>query len=464
MITAKNYYVVIEKINLTTLPKVLMDSHTLVCTITNDGKNWEHYHKNQIIKRVIDLYFERLNQMNMKTEKQTQKTRHSEEVKFIKRYVALDGKTATKKEIHDFIDALQKAISEKHIRKTSRYAKSIEGIQNELIRCHNLMTSPIVIKISKEKLEHLKKELKSEAAKPQCRGIGKIYNANGKLAPCKDVTYTDAVGKKGRCSYHKGVGEIFSHKPKKIKAKKLDKCHDKMYSSSYSSRGRCSYHRGSTSSLRGIDEKKKDELFTDLNHIKSKDTFKLNGELGKFLGDLERYQLAITLEGDQGSGKSQMAFQLANAFADKQFKVGLFSLEMGADSSLISRNRDKYIDAKNRDRILITGQAPEGILTVRTHANDFDTIVIDSWNKLDVDSNEFDKLRKDFPNTIWIVIFQRTTAGTIRGGTRPLYDAGINIEVVKVDNTFENNYAIASKNRYGVTGIQFNISKQTVID
>ena len=84
-------------------------------------------------------------------------------------------------------------------------------------------------------------------------------------------------------------------------------------------------------------------------------------------------------------------------------------------------------------------------------------IIIDSWNKLNVHSSQFDKLRKDFPDTIFIVIFQRTTQGTIRGGTAPLFDAGINLEVVKVDDSFKNNYAVATKNRYGETGLQYNI-------
>ncbi len=81
-----------------------------------------------------------------------------------------------------------------------------------------------------------------------------------------------------------------------------------------------------------------------------------------------------------------------------------------------------------------------------------------------VSSLDFDSLRKQFPNTIFIVIFQRTTQKTIRGGTAPLYDAGINIEVVKADDSFKNNYAVTTKNRYGVTGVQFGIHSQTILN
>lgn len=213
--------------------------------------------------------------------------------------------------------------------------------------------------------------------------------------------------------------------------------------------------------MAGVD----DDLFRNIDHVDHdvKDTFRLKGDLGNFLGDLERYKLAITLEGDQGAGKTQLAFQLADAFAEIGETVGMFQLEIGAGSNIIVRNREKYISPKNRSRFAIAGEAPKGLETIREYARKFGVIIIDSWTKLDVDSSEFDNLRNDFPDTIWIILFQRTSSNKIRGGTKPLYDAGINLEVSKVDDTFSNNYAVATKNRYGMTGIRFNISQQKIV-
>ncbi|MEM9388822.1 MAG: antirestriction protein [Bacteroidota bacterium] len=205
---------------------------------------------------------------------------------------------------------------------------------------------------------------------------------------------------------------------------------------------------------------KKLSIFESMDHIQSglsEDSFRLQGDLGKLLGDLERFELAITLEGDQGGGKTRFGYQLANAFAQLGNQIAVFSLEIGKRSDLIRRMREEYVDPANRSKIFITDQLPDGFETIRKAAKQFDVVVIDSWNKLNVHSSQFDKLRKDFPNTIFIVIFQRTTQGTIRGGTAPLFDAGINLEVVKVDDTFRNNYAIATKNRYGETGLQYSI-------
>lgn len=205
---------------------------------------------------------------------------------------------------------------------------------------------------------------------------------------------------------------------------------------------------------------KKSSIFESMDDIKaepSEDSFRLPGDLGKLLGDLERFELAITLEGDQGGGKTRFGYQLADAFANIGNRIAVFSLEIGKRSDLIRRMREEYVDPTNLSKIFITDQLPDGFETIRKAAKDFDAIIIDSWNKLNVHSSQFDKLRKDFPDTIFIVIFQRTTQGTIRGGTAPLFDAGINLEVVKVDDTFKNNYAVATKNRYGETGLQYNI-------
>ncbi len=208
-------------------------------------------------------------------------------------------------------------------------------------------------------------------------------------------------------------------------------------------------------------------LFNSMNEIDegpSANSFRLAGDLGVLLGDLERFELALTLEGDQGGGKTRFSYQLTNAFADIGMTVAMFSLEIGRKSDLVRRMREEYLEEENRSDIFITDQLPEGFDTIRKAAKDFDVIIIDSWNKLYVKSSEFDRLRKEFPSTIFIIIFQRTTQGTIRGGTAPLFDSGINLEVVKADDTFMNNYVVATKNRYGVTGIRYNITRQEIIN
>ncbi|GAA4277005.1 antirestriction protein [Aquimarina mytili] len=212
--------------------------------------------------------------------------------------------------------------------------------------------------------------------------------------------------------------------------------------------------------------KESTSLFSPINEqslVTNKNTFRLKGALGELLGDLEKFELAITVEGDQGGGKTRFTYQLADVFAEIGNKVAIFSLEIGSKSDLITRMKKEYLKSENQHKIFIADQLPEGYKTIQDATKSFDVIIIDSWNKTGLPSQDFDKLRKENPDTIFIVIFQRTTQKTIRGGTAPLFDAGINIEVVKADDSFRNNYAITSKNRYGITGIKYNIFSKEIM-
>lgn len=135
-------------------------------------------------------------------------------------------------------------------------------------------------------------------------------------------------------------------------------------------------------------------------------------------------------------------YQLMDAFAEQGFNVASFTLEIDKQSDLVQRMTQKFIKPKNRSRIQAASIAPDGITTIREAAKYFDVVAIDSFSKLNANQMEFDKLRKDFPDTFFLVIFQSTTAGTARGGAAAEYDAGV---VIQVD---EPGVALCEKNRY----------------
>jgi hypothetical protein len=68
-------------------------------------------------------------------------------ITFIKRYVNLQNKVKTKSQILHFINALQRAITEKKIRKTSKYSKEIKHIQDELVKLYNKMGEQAKVEI-----------------------------------------------------------------------------------------------------------------------------------------------------------------------------------------------------------------------------------------------------------------------------------------------------------------------------
>lgn len=362
------------------------------------------YNEDPVIRETLDLYFKKLNRHLSKKKSNAlghtkSKKRRTGEVIFIERFVELNNKIQTKQQIADYIMDLQQAIARKEIRKSSPFANHIEQIQKKLINRHNILPENGSIKISINK-----------------QWLGELLLIINARTP--SINYLD------------GLDDINDYKKVPVKAKR-----------------------------------KTPEIFDSMDEIESEpseNTFQLKGDLGEFLGDLERFELAITIEGDQGGGKTRLAYQLANAFADFGDEIAVFSLEIGKKSDLIRRMREDYLQPENQKNIFITDQLPKGLDTIKEAAKKFDVIILDSWNKVGVPSVEFDRLRKEYPDTIFLVIFQRTTQKMIRGGTAPLFDAGINIEVVKVDDSFVNNYAVTTKNRYGATGIRYNISRQAI--
>lgn len=216
MITVDNYITEIKKINFSKLPEVLIKGHQFVERATALGSDWSAYHSSDSIKKTIDIYLRKLNEFadkstkrstpkkeddSVKERKGKQGTvskksgdstatvnssatkmveRTAEELKFIRRFINLDGKTKTKEDILRFINSLQKAILEKRIRKTSPYAEQVTYIQSKLIDLYNKMKGQIKIELRPETHEQFKELLGSEKVMRSVNFIKSYINLNGK--------------------------------------------------------------------------------------------------------------------------------------------------------------------------------------------------------------------------------------------------------------------------------------------
>lgn len=197
--------------------------------------------------------------------------------------------------------------------------------------------------------------------------------------------------------------------------------------------------------------------------------YKISGpEIADFLGQIEiknKESVAITIAGGQGSGKTRFCFQIMNAFA-KHYKVGHASIEEQPDSELYYKKVIQYIDQSNLKNI----EAPEinNIKDVHELIARNDVIVIDSFSKLQEmqRGTELDKdFRKKYNAKLFIIIYQLTTDGKMRGGAKSQFDGDIICDVVK-NKDFQNNYIVANKNRYqnqNIEDLKFNIYHQKLI-
>lgn len=201
-------------------------------------------------------------------------------------------------------------------------------------------------------------------------------------------------------------------------------------------------------------------LSADSKPVQSTKGYVLPGEIGKLIQRINPYRFAIALTGPKGGGKTQVTFQIAEAFATaiksgkveslKNKEVAIFSLEQGGLESIDTVEAvDRHISPANRSIIKITGEKEKGIDTIKEVAasGSFGVIIIDSWQKLNVPSTRFDELRQEFPDIIWVVIFQQNSEGGTRGGVASEYDANVVLKIHKVDKSFVRNWVELDKNR-----------------
>ena len=152
------------------------------------------------------------------------------------------------------------------------------------------------------------------------------------------------------------------------------------------------------------------------------ETLVLNGELGKFIGKLQREKCAIALTGDSGAGKSTFSFKIAKAFLEKNQSVAYFSLEAGFTESMQELVRKLDI-SKYNFKAFAEGRLEQ----VRMLATQYDCVFIDSYSKISSSASDFEALRQDFPNTFFVIIFQKTSEGKPRGGSSILFNSSATI-------------------------------------
>lgn len=175
-----------------------------------------------------------------------------------------------------------------------------------------------------------------------------------------------------------------------------------------------------------------------------------NPDVSEFLGQIEKKKkesVAITIAGGQGSGKTSFVFQLMNAFA-KNYKVGHASIEEHPESALYENKAERFWD----DKAKATVDSPEinSMKDIHDLIMRNDVIVIDSFSKLLSMDNKItldDTFRKKYDGKLFVVIYQLTTDGKMRGGSSSQFDGDVILFVEKSAN-FNDNYVYADKNRY----------------
>ena len=187
-----------------------------------------------------------------------------------------------------------------------------------------------------------------------------------------------------------------------------------------------------------------------------------NKDIANFLGKIEKKQkesVAITIAAPQGGGKTRFCFQLMNAFG-KNYKVGHASIEEHPESALYEDKINEYLD----NDVLHNISSPDisHIQDVHKLVSENDVIIIDSFSKLKSMQSSIkldDDFRKAYNGKLFIIIYQLTSDGKMKGGSSSQFD-GDCIGFIEKKGDYKQSYVYWDKNRYqkqNLEELKFNI-------
>jgi len=393
-----------------------------------------------------------------------------EEIKFMKRYIALHNKKKTRAEILTLIKSLQRAIVQKLIRKTSPMAKEIDAIQHHLISTYNSMQGAKVISIEEKELTRMVSLAGGEKVYPSVALIKRFIGLQGKNQEREKlsefIAEMEAAVKKGKitkddpfskeinqiyrrlkvragntiwvsrqelhglegiakaCTCKKELGQIHRiKKSKAVKVKGLRPCRRKTYTDA-KDKGACS-HNGGLSGVLTAEEMASREL--ELLEFYSF-WYHLFGNPGK--------KFTMMFHGEPGNGKTILLLKFAQYLAEMFGSVLYISSEEFAAPTMTQKIQSFISPLPERLHFAENLKQPD--------LSQYDFIILDSVNHLKLKESDYDKLRERYPRAAFIFILQHTKGGYFKGGKDWEHNAEIVGEVAKGVITI-------TKNRYAYT-------------
>ena len=496
-ITKENFISKLKVINQLTFQSDMQTLHDFVMESTQNGTNWNAYEEPDV-RGVIDTYFSRLNDLLKSEEKQqpvkpeeekpakaetkteaplsverkstkqkpvkkpdaepedlTEFTeRIPDEIRFIRRYVGLYGKKKNKRDLLLFINALHRAMVEKRIRKTSRYAKQILYIQDKLVKTYNTMSKVVVMPISEKIVKEFKEIIASEKVYPSVMLLKRYMSLNGKFGvKDKAKVLMEAMSR----AFEKG--QI-------AKSDKYYKVFDKMHHnlSQYvknKSQKILSIEQAELSGLNGIVGENEGNEIAAIDGIEGLDGVIDSSQGGKIMSlsqarNAKFDTLGLTggylhligeackpthlfVYGDGGSGKSSFLLKYAEFLNHLGHKILYVAGEQYGTPTFTDLVKRLNI-VGNKDFVLVK---EINVL----NPSDFDFVALDSKDSLGIGVEDFRELKKAYPNQSFLVSSQGTKSGDFTGSGqwRNEVDTMIYCEagVAKTDN---------DKNRWGGKG------------
>ena len=459
MITVQNYLNTACNLDFSSFPEALKKGDDL----TRKALAQNGYHSNETIKRVVDTYIEKLNayvkaSAPKNTQKQTTKPVKAspaktkkkspakpqakpravktsvskteakpvemlpEEIRFIRRYVAMHGKVKSKLSVMRLLSSLQKAMLEKRIRKTSPYANEMLQIQDQLISCAERMGEEAEISIASKHLEHYKEITSSQRIRDSIALLKRFVAIHGR---------------EGMEERAERLMKSMERMVKKGKIRKDDPYAAKL-SEAYKSlkiflRDKTAAPEIKESELNGIygllgmpGAKTKPCKPKGLSGVVSSqdlmnmdfETIGLRGKFQEVIGDPSVGFTAMVF-GQPKSGKSTLMLDFAHHLSSHHGEVLYVAFEEGYGYTL--KEKITRIGAIH-PRLHFSEELPGKL-------GAYDFVFIDSVSRAGMELEDMIELKNKYPRTSFIFIFHATKDGKFKGGNELAHEVDVIIEV-----------------------------------
>jgi deoxyadenosine/deoxycytidine kinase len=469
MLNTNNYFSKAASINWDNLPEALSKGNKLVEGASQN--NWAAYNSNENIKRVVDAFFQKLNEyldknpssvvatsksLPTKTVKTAPKAATAKptpatpkmppkkaavekeeydsedvelidtDVQFIKRYAAMHGKVKSQAQILTLLHSLQKAIIERRIGKDSPYAKEIDMMQKQLISCYEKMGDMAEIKIDSKNLK---------------RYLEIAHSQEGMFSVALLKSYIALNGKRDVKDRSQRLFNRIKKAVEQGKITKSDKYADKLNEAYQTLKNyidgdsaMLNINKAQLNGLMGIlgenlFQKKSLNGYDDDNgmivssgELLAMDfqTIGLQGKYKELIGD-PSVGFTAMVYGLPKSGKSTLCLDFANYLAAHHGKVLFCAIEEGFGYTL--KEKIERLKA-HHPNLYITDRVPENL-------NDFNFVFIDSVSKAGMDINDIDALRKMHPEVSFIFIYHTTKEGKFKGVNEHAHEVDVIVQVEK---------------------------------
>lgn len=465
MITTDNYFEEVSHIDPSSLPETLRKGHDFVVKATENGASWESYYGGENTRKAIDLYLSKLNEWastrgeaskKRKTYSAPKRKKSSpsavtsqqkelpqmppathepnpadqpdwveripEELRFIRRFVNMNAKKKTKEEIVRFINALQKAIVDKRIRKTSAYADQIRFIQDKLIAVYKSMKATIRIQLKPETEAELKKITGEQKVPPSINFIKRYIGISGKpgmkqkaIALLEQIERSSRKGKISKNDrYYQDIHTIVNN----LRRFREDKKSKVLVIESKELNGFQAILNGcACQPLNGYEEPPALMNSMDFANMRFV-TIGLKGKWYDLIGDPSPNFTAMVF-GKPKMGKSYFCINFAGYLARNHGRVLYVAKEEGLDMTLQKKLADQQVAHPN---LFVSAELPDTL-------ERYDFIFLDSVNRLGLFPADLYRLKADHPDKSFIFVFQTTKDGNFRGANSFQHDVDVVIEI-----------------------------------